>query len=678
MGLYEVIDFVLLLLAYGISNERTLKQFCKVSRPFQSKLAALWDRDKSPCASALSRFLSDITSAPVEALRQLLFNDLLEHGINTEAMGGLYDHTGKRQIIFDVDATREVARQRDIPTSQDYPSPRRRRPSCAPGYAGRKRGQVVRSRTTVQQAHTHEWLGAFGGVGNGDIWGELKRACEAIATYLQRHQLPPTISMVRLDAAYGWVKGAYICQQHSLGYLMRSSDYCLLTYPEVQERLAVAKVENLEYPDSGKQSKVYDLGFISWHSGKGLSITINTRLIVVCSDAKTCNSKIGKRDGDKIYELFVTNRSTHQLSATDIVKLYCGRGSFEQTLNEEDIEQDPDRWCSGNGHGQEFWQLICQWLWNTRLRLGFAADNPTVRRTLWSTLSNTESNEFNAGISESSAIVNEQPDQIHEKIPLANALTDDLKNNGNPSSPKISNAIVTSREPVTIPTSTTKIKIMKAKATGPASGKFSGDDFRLQSDGTIKCPADKTMQIVGRRASTRYERIIYEARISDCRRCLLAANCLGKGKVLKRGRSFSICLPLSDISETVPTMAEPITGQPLTPSNLIDVVPDSLQKLNTIIESIYWDDLPATNLRRRLPSILRLQQVEIDMPMQTKIPATIHTILSRDERAHRRLTWSRRLNRNAAADYTSPWCFHIHGVPAKVISYIKSINTLAA
>ncbi len=34
-----------------------------------------------------------------------------------------------------------------------------------PFYTGRKRGEVVRTRTTVLQAHTHQWLASFGNPG---------------------------------------------------------------------------------------------------------------------------------------------------------------------------------------------------------------------------------------------------------------------------------------------------------------------------------------------------------------------------------------------------------------------------------------------------------------------------------------------------------------------------------
>ena len=69
----------------------------------------------------------------------------------------------KLWLVFDVDGTREAARQRALPQTADRPAAQRRlRPLCAPGYVGRKRGEVVRTRTTVMQAHTYHWLGTFG------------------------------------------------------------------------------------------------------------------------------------------------------------------------------------------------------------------------------------------------------------------------------------------------------------------------------------------------------------------------------------------------------------------------------------------------------------------------------------------------------------------------------------
>ena len=62
MGEYEVLDFVLILLTYTISNERSLSLFFRTICPISAAIAALWERKKIASASALSRFLKDVTS----------------------------------------------------------------------------------------------------------------------------------------------------------------------------------------------------------------------------------------------------------------------------------------------------------------------------------------------------------------------------------------------------------------------------------------------------------------------------------------------------------------------------------------------------------------------------------------------------------------------------------------
>jgi hypothetical protein len=111
-------------------------------------------------------------------------------------------------------------------------------PVCQPGYLGRKRGEVVRTRTTIAQSHTHQWLGTFGGAGNGDYRGELSRATEVIGTYLKAQGLRVAQGVVRLDGLYG--NGALVedIARSGLNYLMRGKDYHLLDLPVVKERLA--------------------------------------------------------------------------------------------------------------------------------------------------------------------------------------------------------------------------------------------------------------------------------------------------------------------------------------------------------------------------------------------------------------------------------------------------------
>ncbi|WP_246035672.1 hypothetical protein [Dictyobacter kobayashii] len=82
-----------------------------------------------------------------------------------------------------------------------------------------------------------------------------------------------------------------------------------------------------------------------------------------------------------VYELFFTNLPQHAFTACDVVELYLHRGAFEPILSDEDIEQDPDRWCSHSAWGQECWQVISQWTWNLRLELGHHLKPEPLRTT---------------------------------------------------------------------------------------------------------------------------------------------------------------------------------------------------------------------------------------------------------------------------------------------------------
>src|SRR5438270_7052949 len=52
-------------------------------------------------------------------------------------------------------------------------------------------------------------------------------------------------------------------------------------------------------------------------------------------------------------------------------------------LADEDVEEDPDRWCSYSECGQELWQIACQWVWNLRLCLGQTMQGVQVRELEW-------------------------------------------------------------------------------------------------------------------------------------------------------------------------------------------------------------------------------------------------------------------------------------------------------
>jgi len=257
-GHYEVIDFVAMLFGYTISCERTLEAFYERLQPFAAAYMALFGRDRLPARSTLSRFLASLTLAPVEALRELFLTDGLARPLGKEKQtGGLWDRTGTHWLVFDVDGTREAARQRALPqTPERAPAQRRLRPLCAPGYTGRKRGEVVRTRTVVSQAHSYQWLGSFGNPGNGHYREELRRAVTTIHRYLAAHQFPQECALLRLDGQYG--TGAALADLAGLSYVMRGKDYQLLDQAPVQARLHLPSDQQFTRLDSTLCRALYD------------------------------------------------------------------------------------------------------------------------------------------------------------------------------------------------------------------------------------------------------------------------------------------------------------------------------------------------------------------------------------------------------------------------------------
>src|SRR6266571_5248317 len=374
-GKFEVIDFVVMLMGYAISGEPTLKAYYERLQPFASAFMALFGRSSLPHRATLSRFLAALDETAVEALRSVFLRDALARLGSEAEVGGLWDRQGNRWVVFDLDGTRQAARQRALPQGPDLPPPQRRLSEvCAPGYTGRKRGEVVRTRTTLLQAHTHQWLFTCGAAGNGDYRGELLRALTVIVAYQTALGLLPNQALVRLDGLYG--NGALIVDLITAGicFVTRGKDYALLDLIQIKERLALPADEQFTHPESGTCRDLFDCGQVPV-TAEGHRV----RLIVATHQASA--SPIGVvRDG-VVYELFFTALPALGFTAADVVMLYLHRGSFETVLADEDREQDSDRWSSYTAYGQEVWQILSQWVWNLRQELSQQWQPTSMRLT---------------------------------------------------------------------------------------------------------------------------------------------------------------------------------------------------------------------------------------------------------------------------------------------------------
>jgi len=569
-GSYEPIDFLALLIGYAISGERRLPDFFERVEPFEAAFMALFGRRCLPHRSSLSRFLADVDHPCLEAFRTLFEQHTFAEGWTSETIGGIFDRQGHRYLVFDIDATRQAARQRALPCDPTLPAAKRRLDAvCAPGYRGRKRGEVVRTRTTALQIHTRQWIGTYAGKGNGDYRGELASALRAITGYLKHFAFPPEMALIRLDGAYG--DATVVAQLLLAGtpFVTRWRGYLLLEHSQIQRALAHAPTASMTRMNSGVVVELFEGGWLEL--GEGLS---PVRVIVARHPAPPPGKDIpvGKRVGEWVYEVFITMLGADGFLMEDVLDLYQGRGAFEAVLADEDVEEDPDRWCSYTECGQELWQIACQWVWNLRLSLGQAMQGVQVREIEWAPAKEAPA-----------AFVTEDPPP-EEYGPW-----------------------------------------QWAAAFGRATGRFGAEDFVLQEDGKLRCPAGASLWLSEVRQENAFtQRAVYLAYQTDCQPCLLRDQCLASGAKGDRARRVSAVRRLLPPPAPAPVERKPV-----------------------LLGPIRWVDVAGRALRRSWMTHWRRQYVEI-LPLAGMPPSLSPPPRPpRAVRSHHRWSWQDRLACNA-------------------------------
>src|SRR6266700_1356916 len=257
------------------------------------------------------------------------------------------------------------------------------------------------------------------------------RNCVRVSRRLRATSLRPNFRRHALGSRLDgqYGTGAVLSDLAGFGFVTRGKDYTVLDHPLVQARLHLPPDQLQQRPESQMVRSLYDCPGVPVGS-EGVSC----RVVVATHPASKQKSPVGVTRAGIVYELFFTNLPQQAFTTSDVVELYLHRGAFEPALADEDQEIDPDRWCSHTACGQEAWCIVSQWVWNLRLELGHQLE-PTPLRTT----------EFAPAQAEANA-----------------------------------------QQPVTCG---------YGKPTGAApwkAGRFSGQDFALQPDGTLRCPANQT------------------------------------------------------------------------------------------------------------------------------------------------------------------------------------------
>lgn len=613
-GIYDTIDFVVVLIGYALSGEPTLESFYERLLPFAVPFMALFGREQLPSRSALSRFLGALDQPTVELLRTLFQEDVLARPLTVEGehSAGLHDRYGEVWKVFDADGTRQAARQRAVPHTEGLPPVHRRFDGvCAAGYTGRKRGEVIRTRTTLLLASTQQWFATLGNAGNGDYRGELLRVIEVVTRYASKQNLPLSRIILRMDGQYGDVAVVIDVVSRGLCIVTRGKDYGLLDLPAVQARLALPPDQQMTHPETGTCRALFDCPDIPL---AGTALTI--RVIVSTHPTAETSAPIGVvRDG-VVYELFFTALPQAAFAPADVLDVYLHRGAFETILSDEDKEQDPDRWVSHTCWGQELWQILSQWMWNLRLELGHHL-HPTPMRI----------SEMAPACAD--PICHTQEKGCHEPANGGDALS-----------------MASLSEPLVQASSKPAAAVIYGPpefAQTKRSGKFAATDFNPQPNGTLRCPADHPLYAEARRPEGNGTvRVLYAARLPDCRGCAIRHQC--QGSQTKGPRRVSAVI-------------RPVEG-PLPPQA-------PLQPTKPATHPILWGDWSRCQTRRAFIGLLRTQTVTITLthaPSRSQDPSD-PLPLTREQRAHWRLSWAQRLARNARSARSPTVHLQLFGIP---------------
>ncbi len=265
---------------------------------------------------------------------------------------------------------------------------------------------------------------------------------------------------------------------------MRGKDYRVLDQPEMQVRLHLPPDQQFSRPESSLVRTLYNCPQVCI-GPSGASC----RVVVATHPAGKTKSQVGVERDSVVYELSFTKLPQDAFTAADVVALYLHRGAFENALADEDLEQDPDRWCSHSEASQELWQVISQWVWNLRLELGQRLHPDPLRTT-----------EFAPACPLAPEETVDTPSPVHGYGPPEVALP-------------------------------------------WKRGRFSGRDFALQPDGTLRCPAGQTLRAHERRKEGDGSlRVVYVASIHSCRPCPLREQCQWNGKATSKPRQVSVLL----------------------------------------------------------------------------------------------------------------------------------------
>ncbi len=385
-GGYSGLDvWLFLLLFFTTGARRGIRTLWdKMLRSHSKQLAALAGRSALVSPAALSRALDKAEpelvrkASPWMLMDMPAIDDVLQH---PAAMS--YDVHGHGWQVFDIDPTVQTLRHRALPTDDELPEPRRRSTdTAAPGYSGRKRGDVQFRRMAVQHHGSSLWLHGHLSAGNGEGVSDFELALDAVVQTCDRIGHPRSRALVRMDGEFGNVPWFVACRERALPFITRLNRPKLYEDPEVLRLLRSASWHRVPDSLSGPVRAAADLGVLRIAPGLrtrrpdgGVYEPIDVRVVASVFPTAGEANRGRTLDGWQV-ELFAVDVPADAWPAPEAVAAYFGRAAQENRFAQEDREVGLDRIISYHLPGQELATVVGMSLWNYRVVRGFWQDPP--------------------------------------------------------------------------------------------------------------------------------------------------------------------------------------------------------------------------------------------------------------------------------------------------------------
>jgi len=315
-GGYPAIDVFLLLWLYlsaGVAVR--LKSFWPMLRPCAEGIAALAGRSSLPSPSAASRALDRVELNLLRPVADGLLADVSGIDEVLRHPATLFRSArGDGWRVFDMDPKVITLHHRALPDIEDLPEAERRSlDTGAPGYSGRKRGDIQFQEVPVMDAGAGLWLHVHLSRGNGEGVADLELALDSIVATCRRLDHPLDRSFVRLDGAHGNVPWFTACRERGVPFITRLNRPKLFDDPEVVSRLREATWYVVPDSGCGPRRATADIGILTIAPGKetrrpdGTAYEPVSVRVVACIFPKRGKAKRGRTiDGWEV-ELFAVD-----------------------------------------------------------------------------------------------------------------------------------------------------------------------------------------------------------------------------------------------------------------------------------------------------------------------------------------------------------------------------------